>query len=75
MQHGMQPQRAVLDETAFRELVAGRVVRLRVPAVELVLADIGWATMLRAVLDAMAPPLDPPEAREFLPRRRGRPGK
>jgi hypothetical protein len=72
----MQPQRVVLDETAFRELTAGRVIKLRVPAVEISLADIGWTSMLRAVLDAMAPPLpplpppDPPQAREFLPRRR-----
>jgi hypothetical protein len=74
----MQPQRVVLDETAFRELTAGRVIKLRVPAVEISLADIGWTSMLRAVLDAMAPPLpppDPPQAREFLPRRHGKPGK
>jgi hypothetical protein len=65
--------RVVLDETAFRELAAGRVVRLWAPAIEISLADIGWTSMLRAVLDAMAPPPpppDPPQAREFLPRRR-----
>jgi hypothetical protein len=72
---GLQPQRVVLDETAFRELTAGRIVRLRVPAVEIILSDIGWTSMLRAVIDAMAPPPDPPQAREFLPRRHGKPGK
>jgi hypothetical protein len=70
MMRTVQLQRVVLDETAFRELAAGRVVRLRAPAVEISLADIGWTSMLRAVLDAMAPPPDPPQAREFLPRRR-----
>jgi hypothetical protein len=75
MMRGAQPQRVVLDETAFRELTASRVVRLRVPAVEIILSDIGWTAMLRAILDAMAPPPDPPQAREFLPRRHGKPGK
>jgi hypothetical protein len=67
--------RIVLDETAFRALVAGRVARSYAPAVEIVLSDIGWTAMLRAVLDAMAPPPDPPQAREFLPQRLRRRGK
>lgn len=75
------PLRVVIDEVRFRELVAGKMLILPGAArhartsVEIILSDIGWTSMLRAVLDAMAPSPDPPEAREFLPRRRGKPGK
>jgi hypothetical protein len=47
--------RAVLDEAVFRELVAGRVVKLELNTgghVELILRDIGWARMLQAIEDA-----------------------
>jgi hypothetical protein len=71
--------RIAFDETAFRQLVAGQVVAFNTNAaeVQIILSDIGWVPMLRAVLDGMAPgqpkgPPDPPEAREFLPNRRRR---
>jgi hypothetical protein len=50
--------RVVLDEAAFRELVAGRVAKVEAgmfdkTPIEIILADIGWARMLVAVEDAM----------------------
>lgn len=61
--------RVVLDEPAFRDLVAGKVVDLG--EVQLVLSDIGWNRQLCALLDALAGaprrPRDPPQAAEFLP--------
>ncbi len=70
--------RVALDEGAFRTLVAGGTVAVRLSdggQAEIILADIGWSQILRAVLDGIAPepgppkgPPDPPEAREFLPR-------
>jgi hypothetical protein len=65
--------RIVLDETQFRALVAGQVLAANVDdrRVEIILSDIGWPRMWRAVEDARraqgAPPPDPPQAREFLP--------
>jgi hypothetical protein len=73
--------RVALDETAFRQLVAGKVVAATfnngAAQIEIILSDIGWVPMLRAVLDGMTPgmpkgPPDPPEAREFLPARNQR---
>jgi hypothetical protein len=46
----------VLDEEAFRELVAGKVVKLMTTTntpLELILSDIGWSRMLQAIDDAM----------------------
>jgi hypothetical protein len=65
----MTALRVVLDERRFRRLVAGEVVSAAAGGerVELILSDIGWTAMLRAVCDAIEPPPDPPEAREFLP--------
>jgi hypothetical protein len=70
--------RVALDEGAFRSLVAGRTVAVRLSdggQAEIILSDIGWPKILRAVLDGIAlepglpkGPPDPPEAREFLPR-------
>lgn len=66
--------RFVVDETAFRQLVRGEVIGG--DDVQILLSDIGWVKMFRAVLDAMSPPMpettrpnppDPPQAREFLP--------
>ena len=71
--------RVALDEEAYRQLVAGREVAVTfnngAARVEIILSDIGFVPMLRAVLDGMTPgqpkgPPDPPEAREFLPKRR-----
>jgi hypothetical protein len=48
--------RLALDEAAFRDLVAGNVVKLRTTtnlSVELLLSDIGWSRMLTAVEDAI----------------------
>jgi hypothetical protein len=64
--------RLALAEHEFRDLVAGRVIVCDVGGrpVEIVLGDIGAATMMRAVLDGTpARPPDPPQAREFLPRK------
>ena len=72
--------RIALDETQFRRLVAGQVVRFKTSndkiEVECILSDIGWPRIFRAVLNGIAPepgrpnsPPDPPEAREFLPNR------
>lgn len=66
--------RVVIDERAFRKLVARKVVTLR--GVDISLADIGWKAMAEALLDAVEErlhPPDPPEAREFLARRTRRP--
>ena len=67
--------RVRLDEKAFRALVAGKVITDRRADVEIILSDIGWPRMLRAIEDAMNAqnPPDPPEAREFLARRTRRP--
>jgi hypothetical protein len=51
--------RARINEAAFRELVAGRMAKLETRhgaglAVEVVLADIGWANMIDAIRDAVA---------------------
>jgi hypothetical protein len=73
--------RVALDEAAFRQLVAGRVVAATfndgAAHIEIILSDIGFIPMLRAVLDGMTPgqpkgPPDPPQAREFLPARNQR---
>jgi hypothetical protein len=75
--------RFVIDEPAFRRLVAGQP--LTVEGVEITISPmIGWVRLTRAILDAVAPaardataplpearqggPPDPPQAREFLPR-------
>jgi hypothetical protein len=74
-----RPLRVVVDETGFRRLVAGQVLAFKAGdqriEIEIVLSDIGWPRILRAVLDGIAPepglpkgPPDPPQAREFLPR-------
>jgi hypothetical protein len=74
--------RVALDESAFRRLVAGQIVAATfdngAAQIEIILSDIGWVPMLRAVLDGMTPghpkgPPDPPQAREFLPPMRRRP--
>lgn len=68
--------RFVIDEPAFRRLVAGQVATFKTTRdgleVEGILADIGWSKILRAVLDGIAPepgrpkgPSDPPEAAEL----------
>jgi hypothetical protein len=73
------PYRLTLTEEAFRELVSGKTVLASIHhvRVEVVLADIGWARMACALLEGLAGPQplppDPPEAREFLPRRTRRP--
>jgi len=58
--------RIVLDETAFRDLVAGKAVRLEAtnpegpPAlVGIILSDIGFERMLRAIRDASQSTGDP----------------
>jgi len=46
---------AVLDETSFRLLVAGKPATIKLPdgnEVALILSDIGWSRMLRAIEDA-----------------------
>jgi hypothetical protein len=70
-------RRVVIGEAEFRELVAGREVRLGASngdQVDAIISDIGWVKMFRAVLDGIQPgrPPDPPQAREFLPLRRRR---
>ena len=66
--------RYTIGEPGFRRLVRGE--RLIVPGgIEVELAStIGWVRLVRAILDAIAPPAerpskDPPQAREFLPNR------
>jgi hypothetical protein len=72
------PLRVVLDELQFRRLVGGQVVALTAAEqrveVQVILSDIGWRRILRAVLDGVAAeprvhkgPPDPPQAHEFLP--------
>jgi hypothetical protein len=76
----MAAWRVALDEATFRQLVAGHAVVVIVgdgDRIEIILSDIGWVPMLRAVLDGMTPghpkgPPDPPQAREFLPARNQR---
>lgn len=71
--------RVTLDEGNFRRLVGGLSVRVA-DGVEIVLNPrIGWVKLTRAILDAIAPPdpvpggpLDPPQAKEFLPAPRRR---
>ena len=72
--------KVVIDERAFRDLVAGKVIRDRRAAVEIILSDMDWMAMMQAILDAHVreepqgalPPLDPPEAVEFLSHRKRR---
>jgi len=76
----MTAWRIALDEANFRQLVAGQELAVIVGAgdrIEIILSDIGFIPMLRAVLDGMTPghpkgPADPPQAREFLPPRNQR---
>ena len=49
--------RVVIDEAAFRALVAGQAASLRTAdglEVEAILSDIGWAKMVAAFDDALA---------------------
>jgi hypothetical protein len=51
--------RAVIDETAFRDLVDGRAVTLTLGTgskIDVILSDIGWARMLLAIEDARGTP-------------------
>jgi hypothetical protein len=68
-----KPLRVAMNEAQFRHLVAGDIISFAVASrrIEIILSDIGSTAMLRAVLDGMqlAPPPDPPQAREFLPRK------
>jgi hypothetical protein len=71
-----QPYRLTLDEAALRTLVADKVAHLRIHHVPIdVELTVPWNRMIGIVLDALAsrlqarPPADPPEAREFLPKR------
>lgn len=73
------PVRIVLDEARFRRLVFGGVVGADDgdQRVEIILSDIGWIPMMRAIFEAAAGglpqgPPDPPQAREFLPGKRVR---
>jgi hypothetical protein len=45
--------RIVLDEIKFRELVAGRIVRIG--EIEIILSDIGWSRMQAAIEQARDP--------------------
>ena len=45
--------RIVLDEIKFRELVAGRIVRIG--EIEIILSDIGWSRMQAAIEQASDP--------------------
>lgn len=52
------PIRVALGEAGFRELVAGRVTKVSAAdgsTVEVILLDIGWVKIRRAVLDANPP--------------------
>jgi hypothetical protein len=72
----------VLDEKAFGALVAGKAIKGG--QLEIILADIPWNRMIGMILDALAGeeaqsaslppelPPDPPQAREFLPRKNPR---
>jgi hypothetical protein len=49
------PVRVALGEAEFRELVAGRVAKVSAAdgsTVEVILSDIGWPAILRAIDDA-----------------------
>lgn len=64
------PIRVVFDEARFRRLVSGGVVADA--GVEIIMSDIGWFAVLRAVCDAISDgglrgPPDPKQAAEFLP--------
>lgn len=55
---GQEPERRSgrpikLDEQAFRDLVAGKVVDLAGGKVRLLLANVGWKQMLQAISEAM----------------------
>lgn len=55
-QRDLWAHRVVLDEGGFRALVRGEVVRLRTADdhyVELILSDIGWGRMEKALVDAL----------------------
>jgi hypothetical protein len=71
-------QRITFNLAEFRAIVSGKTLRYRVTddKVELVIAPIPWTDLLRAILDGIRAPAgtphdgtDPPEAREFLPKR------
>jgi len=63
-----------VDEAEFRRFVSGQALDLGPVKIRLK-PTIGWVRLMRAVLDAIAPPAesvrkrppDPPQAREFLP--------
>jgi hypothetical protein len=64
--------RAVLGETQFAALIERRMVIVQIPGglnLELVLGDIRPERLLELHLEAMERPVDPPQAREFLPAR------
>jgi hypothetical protein len=75
----MNPYRVVLDEAAFRALCTDKIVHTTIHhvPVDLELA-VPWNRLLAAIFDMLAarlqwrPPADPPEAREFLPKRNHR---
>jgi hypothetical protein len=67
--------RVELSEAEFRALVSGKVLKCTLSGLEfeLVVSNIGWRTMLDAVIMASrGSPPDPPQAREFLSTTRGR---
>lgn len=57
--------RIALGESEFRDLVAGRVAKSRAASglmVEVILSDIGWERMTRAIAVAIGPSeRDPPD--------------
>jgi hypothetical protein len=64
--------RAVLGEIQFAALIERRTVTVQIPGhpnIELVLGDIHPDRLLEVHLEAMERPVDPPQAREFLPAR------
>lgn len=69
--------RIIITEDAFRGLVAGKTVAIgrSLQAIELRLSQhLTWKQLAQALIDAVDAqqhPPDPPEAREFLSRRRG----
>jgi hypothetical protein len=55
-----------MDEAAFRDLVGGKIVKLRTAGgeeVEIILSDIGWGLMLKAVHEVMEFMRDMPEGK------------
>jgi hypothetical protein len=67
--------RAILGEDQFAALIERRIVIIQIPGgmnVELVLANIGRDRLLEIHLEAMERPVDPPQAKEFLPARQHR---